>query len=175
MDDMFSWKWQLSGNCGEVSCTWGELSFPLVHAFQANIWTKGNLRDPTFTRNHSLIDQTTSPLLSTQDPISLDHGLQRYYLVLLDFLMAFLLEIWTYILAFPCVSQGPLLKASKGPIKILGLWCWFFLLHIHWPDWDPCCMSSGLIKSRSSYLFIIIIIISLLFLLFGTLGLHGPS
>ena len=42
----------------------------------------------------------------------------------------FLLEIWTYILAFPYVIQGLFLKASRGHIKILGHWCWFFLLHI---------------------------------------------
>ena len=46
------------------------------------------------------------------------------------FFNGFLLEIWTYTLAFPYVNQGPLLEASKGHIKILGPWCWFFLLHI---------------------------------------------
>ena len=55
----------------------GEMSFPLVHAFQENIWTKGNPQDPPFTRNYSPTDQTISPLLSTQDPTGLDHGLQR--------------------------------------------------------------------------------------------------
>ena len=54
-----------------------ELSFPLVHAFQANTLSKGKLQDPPFTRNHSSIDQTTFPLLPTQDPMGLDHGLQR--------------------------------------------------------------------------------------------------
>ena len=46
-----------------------ELSFPLIHAFQANIWTKENRRNPPFTINHSPIDQTTSPLLFTRDPM----------------------------------------------------------------------------------------------------------
>ena len=55
----------------------GELNFPLVHAFQVNIRTKGNLQDPPFTKNHSPTDQTTSPLLSTRDPMGLDHWLQR--------------------------------------------------------------------------------------------------
>ena len=27
LDDSFSWKWQLRGNCGEVSCTWGNWVF----------------------------------------------------------------------------------------------------------------------------------------------------
>ena len=62
-----------------------ELSFPLVHAFQANTLTMGKLQDPLFIRNHSPTDQTTSPLLPTQDLTSLDQGLQRWYLVLLDF------------------------------------------------------------------------------------------
>ena len=55
----------------------GELNFPLVHAFQSNIRTKGNLQDPPFTKNHSPTDQNTSPLLSTRDPMGLDHWLQR--------------------------------------------------------------------------------------------------
>ena len=29
---------------------------------------------------------------------------------------------------FPCVSQGPLLKTLKGHIKVLGHWCWLFLV-----------------------------------------------
>ena len=53
-----------------------ELSFPLVYAFQANTLTKKKFQDPPFTRNHSPTDQTTSPLLPTQDPMGLDHGLQ---------------------------------------------------------------------------------------------------
>ena len=78
------------------------------------------------------------------------------------FLMAFLLEIWTYI----------------------GPWCWFFLLYVLWSDRDPRCMSfdcpgSFLLPARDPLLFffviIIIIIIPFFFLLFGTLGLHGPS
>ena len=75
-----------------------------------------------------------------------------------------MLGIWTYTLAFPWVSQGPLLKALKGHIKVLGSWCWLFLvwpfsknginsslqwvsleslwpssplLHVLCPDWDP--------------------------------------
>ena len=27
LDDSFSWKWQLRGNCREVSCTWGNWVF----------------------------------------------------------------------------------------------------------------------------------------------------
>ena len=53
-----------------------ELSFPLVYAFQANTLNKKKFQDPPFTRNHSPTDQTTSPLLSTRDPMGLDHGLQ---------------------------------------------------------------------------------------------------
>ena len=55
-----------------------------------------------------------------------------------------------------------------------------FLLHVLWSDRDPWCMSSGLTKSRSSsssfFIFIFIIFYYFfLFLIFGTLGLHGPS
>ena len=39
-----------------------ELSFPLIHAFQANTLTKKKFQDPPFTRNHSSTNQTTSPL-----------------------------------------------------------------------------------------------------------------
>ena len=54
-----------------------ELRFPLVNAFQENTLTKGKLQDFSFTRNHSPTNQTASPLLPTQDPMGLDHGLQR--------------------------------------------------------------------------------------------------
>jgi len=54
-----------------------ELRFPLVNAFQENTLTKGKLQDFAFTRNHSPTNQTASPLLSTRDPMGLDHGLQR--------------------------------------------------------------------------------------------------
>ena len=54
-----------------------ELSFPLVHAFQANTLTNGKLQVSHFTRNHSPTDQTTSPLLQIQDPMGLDNRLQR--------------------------------------------------------------------------------------------------
>ena len=65
-------------------------------------------------------------------------------------------------------SQG-FKRTHQGPRALM-----FILLHILWHDQDLCCMSSGLIKSRfsSSSFFIII---SFFFLLFGTLGLHGPS
>ena len=90
-----------------------------------------------------------------------------------EFLMTFLLEIWIYTLAFPYVSQDPLLKASKGHIKILGPWCSF------------CCISSSLTKilvacsltwpSRSPLFFLFYYYYFFLFPSFGTLGLHGPS
>ena len=60
------------------------------------------------------------------------------------FLMAFLLEIWTYILVFLCVSQGHLLKTSKGHIKVLGPWC------------SSCYISSCLTESRSSSLLLLL-------------------
>ena len=65
-------------------------------------------------------------------------------------------------------SQG-FKRTHQGPRALM-----FILLHILWPDQDLCCVSSGLIKSRSpsSSFFIII---SFFFLLFGTLGLHDPS
>ena len=54
-----------------------ELSFPLVHAFQANTLTKEKFQDPPFIRYHSPSDQTISSLLPTRDPMGLDHRLQR--------------------------------------------------------------------------------------------------
>ena len=53
-----------------------KLSFPLIHAFQANTLTKGKFQVPSFTRNHSLTNQTTFSLLLIRDPMGLDHGLQ---------------------------------------------------------------------------------------------------
>ena len=90
------------------------------------------------------------------------------------FFNGFLLEIWTYTLTFPYVNQGPLLKASKGHIKILGPWCWLFLLHILWLDRDPffSCMYSGL--PEVLFFFLYYYYYCFFFLLFGTLGLHGP-
>ena len=133
----------------------GELSFPLVHAFQANIWTKRNPRDPPLTRNHSPTDQTISPLLFTRDSMGLDHELQRQYLVLLDFLMAFVGNMNIHLAAYHLVLLGS-----------------FFLLYILWPVGIlPLAWSRS-----SSFLFIIIIIIiHFFFLPFGTLGFHGPS
>ena len=146
-----------------------ELSFPLVHAFQANIWTKRNLWNPPFTKNHSSTDQTTS---------SASHKLGPWVTKIIPdlawFFNGFLLEIWTYTLTFPYVNQGPLLKASKGHIKILGSWCWLFLLHILWLDRDPffSCMYSGL--PEVLFFFLYYYYYCFFFLLFGTLGLHGP-
>ena len=105
------------------------------------------------------------------------HGLEPWVTKIIPsfvgFLMAFLLEIWTYTLAFSYVSQGPFLKDSKGHIKVQGPWC------------SSCCISSGLTEilaacpltwpSLGPLLPFIIIIISFFFILFRTLGLHGPS
>ena len=51
---------------------------------------------------------------------------------------------------FPCVSQGPLFKASKGYIKVLGPWCSSCYIS---SDRDPCCMSSGLTKILFFFLY----------------------
>ena len=91
--------------------------------------------------------------------------------VFAGFLMVFLLEIWTHTLAFPYVSQGPLLKASKGHIKILEPWCSSYYISsglteilatcpLAWPSLIP--------------LLLLFIIISFFFLLFRTLGLYCP-
>ena len=72
--------------------------------------------------------------------------------IILDFagfLMAFSLEIWTYILVFLCVSQGHLLKTSKGHIKVLGPWC------------SSCCISSCLTESRSSSSLLLLLLLFL--------------
>ena len=78
------------------------------------------------------------------------------------FLIAFLLEIWIYTLTFPYLSQGPLLKVSKGHIKVLGPWC------------TSCCISSDptgiLLLWSSSFFFIIIIIFSFFFPSFWDFG-----
>ena len=81
------------------------------------------------------------------------------------FLMAFFffwLGIWTYILVFPCVSQGPLLKVSKWHIKVLGPWCSFCYISF---DRDPCYMSSD----RDPLLFSLLLLLLLLLLLFLSL------
>ena len=80
-------------------------------------------------------------------------------------------------LAFPCVSQGPLLKASKRHIKVLGPWCWFFLLLVLWPDWDPSsyCMSSSLTKSGSSSFFFFFSFFFFYFFLFPSFWDFEPS
>ena len=54
-----------------------------------------------------------------------------------------------------------LILLDAYPLARLGS---FFLLHVLWPDRDPLLL-----------FFFIVIIISFFFLLFGTLGLHGPS
>ena len=54
-----------------------------------------------------------------------------------------LLGIWTYTLAFPCVSQGFLFKALKGHVEVLGPWCWLFLV---WPfsqKWHRFLLAMG--------------------------------
>ena len=84
--------------------------------------------------------------------------------VFAGFLMVFLFEIWTHTLAFPYVSQGPLLKASKGHIKVLGPWCSSCYISF---DRDPCCMSFGLTE--------ILFFVSLLLLLFPSFWDFGLS
>ena len=83
------------------------------------------------------------------------HGLGQWVTKIIlgfaGFLMAFLLEIWTYISVFLCVSQGHLLKTSKGHIKVLGPWC------------SSCCISSCLTESRSSSSLLLLLLL-LLFL-----------
>ena len=113
----------------------GKQSFPLVHAFQANIWTKGNLRDPPFTRN----PLPTKPFLSYYPRGILQAWTMGYKdntWFFAGFLMAFCIH-----LGFPCVSQGHLLKAWKRHIKVLGPWCSSCCIS---SDRDPCCMSFDL-------------------------------
>ena len=152
MDDSFNWKWQLRGDCGEVSCTWGNWVFHWFMHFK-------QIYEPRETFGIILSLEITP--LPTK-PLPPDYPLRIPWAWTMGYkdntwfcwiFNGFLLEIWTYTLVFLCVSQAPLLKVSKGPIKVLGPWCWFFLLHILWLDWDPssCCMSSSLTKSRSSY------------------------
>ena len=129
LDDSFSWKWQLRGNCGEVSCTWGNWVFHwFMHSKQ--------IYEPKETFG-ILLSLEITPLqtkpLFPYYPLGIPRAWTMGYkenTYFAGFLMAFLLEIWTYILVFPCVSQGPLLKALKGHIKVLGPWC------------SSCCISS---------------------------------
>ena len=86
------------------------------------------------------------------------------------FLMAFFfwLGIWTYILVFPCVSQGSLLKVSKGHIKVLGPWCSFCYIS---SNRDPCYMSSD----RDPLLFSLLLLLLFLSLFFPSFWDFGPS
>jgi len=68
-------------------------------------------------------------------------------------------------------SQG-FKRTHQGPRALI-----FILLHILWPDRDPCCMFSSLTKSKSSssssssFFFLFFFILSFSFFL----GLHGLS
>ena len=134
------WKWQLRGNFREVSCTWGKWVF---HWFMHS----KKIYEPRETFRILLLPKIT-PLLTKPLLPYYPFGIPRAWTMgykentyFAGFLMAFLLEIWTYILVFPYVRQGPLLKASKGHIKVLGPWCSSCCI---FSNWDPCCMFSGL-------------------------------
>ena len=127
-------RWQLWLKVTIERKLWGdvmhmeELSFPLIHAFQANIWIKGNCRDPPFTRNHSPIDQTTSPLLSTRDPTGLDHELQRKYIfcwILNDFFTGNLNIHLGFPICQPRPSSQGFKRTHQDPRALM-----FILLHI---------------------------------------------
>ena len=154
MFDSFNWKWQLRGNCEEVSCTWGT-EFSIGSCIPSKYM---NQRKPSGSSFH----QKSFPYWPNHFSLTIhleSHGLGLWVTKIIPdlarFFNGFLLEIWTYTLTFPYVSQGPLLKASKGHIKIRGPWCWFFLLHILWLDWDPSsyCMSSGLTEILFFFLY----------------------
>ena len=108
LDDSFSWKWQLRGNCGEVSCTWANWAFHwFMHSKQIY-----ELKE-TFgiLLSSKIIPLPTKPFL----PYYL-FGIPRAWTMgykdtwfLLDFYWLF-----AYILVFPCVSQGhPLSRLQK--------------------------------------------------------------
>ena len=141
LDNSFSWKWQLRGNCGEVSCTWGNWIF---HWFMHS----NQIYEPRETfrilLSPKITPLPTKPLLPYYPlgiPRAWTMGYKEntYFAGFLMVFFYFLVEIWTYILVFPCVSQGPLLKVSKGHIKVLGPWCSFCCISF---DRDPCYMSS---------------------------------
>ena len=140
MFDSFNWKWQLRGNCREVSCIW-RTKFSIGSCIPSKYMNQGKPSGSSF-------HQMSLPYRPNDFSLTIhsgSHGLGPWVTKIIPdfagFFNRFLLEIWTYTLAFPYVSQGPLLKASKGHIKILGPWCWFFLLHVLWPNRDPLLFS----------------------------------
>ena len=70
---------------------------------------------------------------------------------MLDFFNGFLLKIWTYTLVFPYASQGPLLKVSKGHIKVLGPWCSSCCISFSLTEFLTACLLAWL---RSAYFFL---------------------
>ena len=134
LDDSFSWKWKLRGNCGEVSCTEGNWGFHLfMHSKQ--------IYEPRETfeilLSPKIIPLPIKPFLS-------------YYPLKIPRVWTMGYKDNTFDLVFPCVSQGPLLKTSKEHIKVLGPWCSSCYIS---SDRDPYYMSSGLTKILFFFLY----------------------
>ena len=122
----------------------GELSFPLVHAFQIYEPREsfGILLSPEIT---PLSTKPFLPYYLLRIPRAWTMGYKDNTWFFAGFLMAFCIH-----LGFPCVSQGHLLKAWKRHIKVLGPWCSSCCIS---SDRDPCCMSFDLTEILFFFLY----------------------
>ena len=127
----------------------GELSFSIGSCIPSKYMNQGKPLRSSFHQRSRLYHLNHFSL--TIHLVSYGPGswVTKIILDFAGFLMAFSLEIWTYISVFLCVSQGHLLKTSKGHIKVLGPWC------------SSCCISSCLTESRSSSSLLLLLLLFL--------------
>ena len=151
MDDSFDWKWQLRGNCGKVSCTWG-IEFSIGSCIPSKYMNQGKLSGSSFHQK-SLPYRLNHFFLTIH---SRSHGLGPW--------------VTKIIYGFCWIFNGLCVGLNIHRALMLILLTAYplawprFLLHVLWPN-----------QVWILFFFLIIIIISFFFLLFGTLGLHGPS
>ena len=129
LDDSFSWKWKLRGNCGEVSCTWGNWGFHLfMHSKQ--------IYEPRET-----FEILLSPKIT---PLSTKPFLPYYPLGISQaWTMGYKDNTW-----FCWIFNGLYVGLNIHRALMLILLVAYplawprSLLHVLWTNRDPCCMSS---------------------------------
>ena len=129
--DSFSWKWHLRGNCGDVSCTWGNWVFhQFMHSKQ--------IYEPRETLGILLSLEITLlpikpflPYYPLRIPLAWIMGYKDNTWFFARFLMAFVGNMNIYLAAYPLVE---ILAAYHR--------AWpRSLLHVLWPDRDPLLFS----------------------------------
>ena len=139
-----------------------ELSFPLVHAFQANIWTKGNPSGSSF-------HQKSLPYRPNHSSLTIhsgSHGLGPW--------LTKIIPGFYWIFNGLCVGLN-IYRALMLVLLAAYPLAWSrSLLHVLWSDRDPYCMFSDLTEILFFFLYCYYYFF-LFFLLFGILGLYGPS